>query len=209
MDSTPNPYQPPPFDPKQFQDQPLYSGAAASDYGWVNQVRIFAILSAVQGMLEIPMGLFTTGMGFALPALMKWAEAQDKQAAKEAPPEAMMWMLGGFYLVIGIPVLASGILRIVAAVKNYRFRGRTLGMVAIIAGMSSMLSCYCAPTAIGLLVYGLILFMNPAVKAAFQMVEQGSTVAQVLAALNPYQQTYYQSPPPSAGQPPAGDRPFA
>jgi hypothetical protein len=206
MDSTPNPYHPPPFDPKQFQDQPQYSGAAASDYGWVNQVRIFALLNAAQGMLEIPMGLFTTGMGVALPTMMQWAAAQDKEAAKEMPPEAMMWMLGGFYLAIGIPVLISGVLRIVAGVKNYRFRGRTLGLVSMIGGLSSMLSCYCAPTAVGLLVYGLILYMNPAVKAAFQMVEQGQTVDQVLAAFNPYQQTYYQQQPPPLG---GGERPFA
>jgi hypothetical protein len=80
-------------------------------------------------------------------------------------------------------------------------------MVSIIAGLSSMLSCYCAPTAVGLLVYGLILFLNPAVKTAFQMVEQGHSVDQVLAAFSPFQQTYYQQAtyqPPPTSPPSAG-----
>lgn len=199
MDSSPNPYSSPPFDPKQFQDQPAYAGSAASDAGWVSQVRVFSIFNGIQGALEIPMGLILVGMGVLLPALTQIEEFKKGQNGQEPPPAEFLWFFGIIYFVIGIPVLACGILRIVAAFRNYRFKGRTLGVVSIIAGLCSMLSCYCAPTAVGLLVYGLILFLNPAVKAAFQMVEQGQTVAQVLAAFSPYpQQSYYQPPSPPA-----------
>ena len=37
---------------------------------------------------------------------------------------------------IGIPVLASGVLRIVAGIRNYSFKGRVLGMVSICLGVS-------------------------------------------------------------------------
>jgi len=202
MDSSPNPYQPPPFDPKQFQDQPAYVGGAAGDAGWVSQVRVFSIFNGIQGVLEIPMGLVTAGLGLLFPALAQMGEFQKGQNGAQPPPTEFFWFFGVIYFVIGVPVLLCGILRIVAAVRNYRFKSRTLGMVSIIGGLCSMLSCYCAPTAVGLLVYGLILFLNPAVKAAFQMVEQGQSVDQVLAAFSPYQQSYYQSPlPPNA--PPA------
>jgi hypothetical protein len=206
MDSQLNPYQPPPFDPKQFQDQAAYVGSSTSDYGWVSQVRVFSVLNAVQGVLEIPMGLMTSGVGALFPALIQMAEAENRNAGQPPPPTEFFWLMAAFYLAIGIPVLISGVVRIIAAIRNYRFRGRTLGMVSIILGLSTMLSCNCAPTAVGLLVYGLILFMNPAVKVAFQMVEQGHSVDQVLAAFNPHQQTYYQPPlAPPAG----GENPFA
>ena len=87
---------------------------------------------------------------------------------------------------MGAPVLISGILRIVAGYQNYQFKGRMLGFVSFILGMSSMLSCYCAPTAIGVLVYGLIIYLNPAVTAAFQMAREGRTGNEILAAFTPF-----------------------
>ena len=65
-------------------------------------------------------------------------------------------------------------------------------------------------TAVGLLVYGLIIYVNPAVKAAFEMARQGRSPQQILAAFNPYQPTFY--PPagasPTGGESAAGDQPF-
>jgi hypothetical protein len=206
-----NPYQPPAFDAKQFQDQPAYAAAPASDFGWVNQIRVFAILNAVQGIMEIPMGLFTAGMGFLLPTIMHFEEANNPNAAQDAPPEWFFWGIGAFYVAIGLPALICGIVRLVAAYKNYRFRGRTLGIVSIILGLGSMFTCYCAPTAVALLVYGLMLYMNNAVRAAFQMGEDGHSVEQILTAFNPYGATHYRTnPPPPTSEPPAsGGSPFA
>jgi hypothetical protein len=204
-----NPHQTPTFDPKHFQDQPPLTEAAVSDYGWVSQVRTFAILNAVQGVLEISMGLFTSGMGIALPALLRWDKAKNPTAGGPEQ-ETFLWFLTGLYLVIGIPVLVSGVLRIESAWQNYRFKGRLRSLISLVVGMGAMLSCYCAPTAIALLVYGLILHLNPAVKAAFEMGRQGRTAAQILAAFNPYPSASYAAPTPAAspGQPPLGENPF-
>jgi len=204
-----NPYQSPAFDSKQFQDQPAFVPPGAQDSSWVGQVRIFAILNAVQGVLEIPMGMFTTGMALLFPALIQMDKARNPNAGPQ--PEEFMWFVSAIYLAIGIPVLASGILRVVAAIRNYSFKGRTLGIVSICAGLGSMLSCYCAPTAIGLLVYGLILFLNPAVKMAFEMARQGQTADRILAAFSPYQTTYYSPQPAPRGSgeaPSGGESPF-
>lgn len=204
-----NPYQPPPFDPKQFQDQPVQGGYGAGGFSWINQVRIFAILNAVQGFLEIPMGLLLGGVGAMFPTIIRMSAEEGRARGQDAPPEEFMWVMAAFYFAIGALVLASGVLRLVAAYKNYGFRGRTLAMVSMIMGVCTMLTCYCAPTAIGLLIYGLILFLNPAVRAAFDMVAKGQTVDQVFAQFNPYQQTYYQQPQPPGGPSPEGERPFA
>jgi len=199
-----NSYQPPAFDPKQFQDQPAYAPTAANDYGWVSQIRIFAILNAVQGILEIPMGLFLSGLGVAMPALQRLQKNNNPGPVGET--ESMILFITVLYVAIGIPLLISGILRVAAAWQNYRFRGRILSLVSIIVGMATLFSCYCAPTALALLVYGLILHLNPAVTAAFEMGRLGRTADQILAAFNPYQPTLYGSAPPN--QPPFGQSPF-
>ena len=58
-----NPYQSPSYDPKPFQDAAANGGAVPSGFGWVNQVRIVAILNAVQGGLEAAIGLVLTAVG--------------------------------------------------------------------------------------------------------------------------------------------------
>jgi hypothetical protein len=210
---TTNPYQPPAFDPKQFQDQPAHAPPGSYDAGWVRQVRIFAILNAVQGLLEIPIGLMTGGIGVLFPVMLQMEEVQKQKGGPEEVPEGLFWAMSAIYLAIGIPVLICGALRLVAAYRNYYFQGRTLGIVSICAGAASILTCNCAPTAIGLMVYGLILFLNPAVKIAFEMARQGHTADQILAAFSTY--TAYSSahysqiqPLGTSPQPDTGPSPF-
>ena len=78
--------------------------------------------------------------------------------------------------------MIAGLLRLYAGIQNFRFRGRTLGIISFSVGLFSMLGCYCAPTSIGVFVYGLIVYLNPAVKAAFEMGEQGMNGDQILAS---------------------------
>jgi hypothetical protein len=200
-----NPYQSPAFDPRQFQDQPA-GPAAAYAANWVSHIRIFSVLNAVQGLLEVLMGLMLAGIGVAMPFISKLKEVQEAKTDGEIPPEQVLWIAGAFYLVIGIVALASGILRIVAGVQNYRLKSRVLGLVSVIVGVAPVFTCYCAPTAIGMLVYGLIIHLDPAVVAAFKMVAQGKTASQVLAAFDPNQAAYY-SPPSSPS--PSGSDPIA
>jgi hypothetical protein len=198
-----NPYQTPAFDPQQFRDQVGPTTAYGSN--WVGHVRIFSILNAVQGLLEMVMGLGLSAMGVLLPALSRmkeFREAQANQANDEMPSEQFFWVFGGIYLAIGVVALASGILRIVAGVQNYRFKSRVLGLISILVGVVPIFTCYCAPSAIGMLVYGLIIHLDPAVVAAFKMVAEGKPVSQVLAAFDPYQAAYY-----SPAQPPGGPMP--
>lgn len=209
-----NSYQTPQFDPKQFRDQPSVPAAAVQDYGWVKQVRLFAILNGIQGVLELLFGMLAMSMGVLMPFLLQIDKAQKAQEGGEGQPESFVWAITALYVTIGTPVLVSGILRMVAAMKNYRFRGRVLGLVSVFVGLGSIFSVYCAPTGIGLLIYGLILYLNPAVKAAFEMARQGQSVAQIMSAFSPYKEAYYA---PSAGgstasgsepRPATGENPF-
>lgn len=194
-----NPYQSPAFDPQQFQDRPA-GPAAAYGSNWVGHIRIFSILNVVQGILETLFGLMASVAGVFFPVMARMDEFQKAAAQGNGPPpERMMWIVGGIYVAIGLVALASGILRIVAGIQNYRLKSRVLGLVSVIVGVAPVFTCYCAPTAIGMLVYGLLIHLDPAVVAAFKMVAEGKTAGQVLAAFDPNQAAYY-----SARQPPAG-----
>jgi len=188
-----NPYQSPqsqPFDAKYFQDAPVLS-QGGGEYGWVQQVRVYAVLSAVQGMLELPVGAMVLGMGFLIPTMMRL----DRQRGNP-PPDEMLYVVTGTYVAIGSIVLLAAFLRLIAAYRNFYFKGRMLGIVSMILGLGSMLSCYCAPTGVAVLIYGLIIFLNPAVKLACDMGQSGRTPAEIFAAFTPYR-----TPPPMAGSP--------
>lgn len=194
-----NPYQPPSFDPKQFQDAPYMPAPAAnSGFGWVSQVRIVAILNCVQGGLEIPLGLMLLGAAAFVPYLIQMEKANNPGAAGGGPPPEFEWILPAAYGSIGTLLLAAGILRIYAGIQNFRFRGRVLGIVSFCLGLVSMMGCYCTPTSIALLVYGLIVYLNPAVIAAFEMGKQGMTGDAILASFSGYRPM--QPPPPNYPQ---------
>jgi hypothetical protein len=172
-------------------------GAPDTGYGSVSQVRIVSVLNGVQGALEIPMGLMWVAGGVFLPMMMRMEKERNPG---NAPPDEFLWTISGVYLVMGTLTLAFGGLRIFAAVSNYRYKRRTLGIVSLILGLASMLSCYCAPTGIGVLVYGLIVLLNPAVKAAFAMGEQGLSSDQILQSFIPFRGP--PQPPPAWPPPP-------
>jgi hypothetical protein len=69
--------------------------------------------------------------------------------------------------------LGVGILRIIAGIMNLKYRGRRLGLTALIIGTLSLFTMYCAPTSIALLVDGLIVYMDEDVRRAFALGEQG------------------------------------
>lgn len=188
-----NPYASPSFDPKQFQDYPSHI-PPPNGYGWVQQVRVVAILNCVQGGLELLLGLFLSGMGIFVALMMQAERNNPNFRGNNAPPAGMEWILGGGYIAFGLIIMAAAILRFYAGFQNFRYRGRILGIVSFVCGLVSMLACYCAPTGIAMLIYGLIVYLNPAVQAAFVMGEQGMKTDDILNSFLPY-------PPPSFGQP--------
>jgi hypothetical protein len=68
-----------------------------------------------------------------------------------------------------------------AAYFGFKYKYRVFGIVTMIAGLGAMLTCYCAPTAIGLGVYGMIIYFNPAVAKAFALAKSGMKKDQILA----------------------------
>lgn len=176
-----NPYAPP------LTQGPAAGGVPAAvppGGGMVRHVMPVAILMLVQGGLELLMAVLLIGLAGAAPVMFPNMTG-DGGAARElglaAPPVPFTTMMIVMYGVMGAGGLIAGVLHIVAGVFGLRFRRRTLGIVALTAGLVSLSTCYCAPTAIGLFVYGLVTYSNPQVRAAFALGDAGVTAAEVRA----------------------------
>jgi hypothetical protein len=142
----------------------------------VGQVTAVAIIMIVQGSLVLLVGILLFIMGpamFALSGSSGMQSEDDRMAAGIA---------GGVYMLLGGVLLVVGGLNILAGVRNLKYRGRTLGIAAMCLGLIAALTCYCSLTAIGLLIYGLIVYLNQDVKRAFEMGDQGMSPDQIKAS---------------------------
>ena len=168
MSHSTNPREQPDWTTDYFRDVQAHAGARRES-GLVGHVPIVAILLIVQGALEIGFGLF----GCAFLALVYLVPHEELTTMRG---------LGIFLMILAIPAALCGIVRIVAGIYNLRFRRRSLGMIALGLGLLTLATGYCAPTAIALAVYGLIVYVNEPVVSAFAMAESGRTPAEIRAA---------------------------
>jgi hypothetical protein len=149
--------------------------------GMVNHVMALSILMIVQGALCALCGLGAAAMAFVMPAMIRAQANMPGGPGAPAPPmpaemeTIMLVMYGG----AGLVLLSIGILGIWGGVRTMKFRGYTMGIVALSGGLLAIFGCYCAPTAIALFIYGLIVLLNPQVKQAFEMGEKGYSPADI------------------------------
>lgn len=173
-----NPYQSP-VESSGPLGEPLPIGAYARQPGLVRHVRIVAVLMIIQGVLESVVGVVVGAMAFYLPLIV------TRHQPETPPPQHLFWTVTVVYGVIAIIMMTAAGLHILAGQQNYHFRGRTLGIVAMATGMATLFTCYCLPTAVGIGVYGLIVFLNDEVAEAFRMGEARHKAKDILAAFNP------------------------
>ena len=88
----------------------------------------------VQGGFELLYAVLLFVMGVVMPMAM--AKAPPGQPAAQGPsPLVMASLIGGVYLALGAALLIAGVLKLTAGFRNYRYRGRTLGIVALFSGL--------------------------------------------------------------------------
>ena len=171
--NTQNPYA---FNPVTSPQPP-----SGSPRGMVNHVMALGILMIIQGALNALCGFGAAALAFVVPALMK-AQAgmpgRPGMPPQQMPPE-MEWVMIVIYGGAGLVLLSTGILVIWGGIRVMKFRSYTLGIVALSSGLLAIFGCYCAPTAIALFIYGLIVLLNPQVKEAFAMGEEGRSSADI------------------------------
>lgn len=169
-ESTPqNHAQPPRWSSDDFREARLGPEISPPDRGLIGHMPIVATLLIVQGFLEILLGLLFLGVG----AMFQWSG--DKELENLKPMSFIM-------AAVSVPAILCGGFRILAGYWNLQFRQRMVGMVALGVGLMTLFTCYCAPTSIALAIYGLVVYLNEPVVAAFNLGAQGRTSTQIHAA---------------------------
>jgi hypothetical protein len=135
------------------------------------QVPIVGVLMIVNGSMTILMGLVLAAMGPLIYTLVKMDGAQRNGMGPG--DEGVLTVMSAVYLILGLVVLASGILNVFGGIRARNYRSRTVVLVALFANMISIFTCYCAPTSIGMMIYGLIVIFQPDVARAFELGQQG------------------------------------
>lgn len=171
-----NPLHPPhnPFAaPTQSPSFPQGHGKRQPGRGYVRQIPILATMTIVQGALLLVMGIFCAGYGIVIVTMMRTG---NMPMPPDAPP---MEIVSIGLIGVGILVLIIAIMHIIAGIRNLKYRGRGFTMVTWMLGLLASCTCYCAPTSVGLAIWGLIVFLNPAVVLAFKMAETGMTSREI------------------------------
>ncbi len=77
------------------------------------------------------------------------------------------WKTSVLAVTIILLVFILGSLKIVAGARNYRYRNRALGIVALAVAPLSIFTFFCLPSAMVIMVYGLVVYLNRDVKRVF------------------------------------------
>ena len=157
--------------PGYFSDHPTPLASAATR-GLVGQVRLVAILNAVEATLELIVAAFCLLTGAVV--LVLPAEVQQQGGGNPAA-------LAGIYLTAGSVHLILAALRLIASWRNYHFQNRALGIVSLCAGLISTFAGCCALTSLGVAIFGLIVFFDAAVINAFERRSHGASLDEILS----------------------------
>lgn len=173
----------------------------------VQQVQVVAILMIVNGALVSLVGLYLVCMG---PFMFVMAKTAPPPPGGGGGPDTMiMGIMATVYLILGLLVLTTSVLNIVGGIRSLKYRGRTLAMVALFSNLVPMFTCYCIPTSLGLMIYGLIVFFQSDVADAFARVADGLPPERVKYGWQrddePEDEMDDAFPPPPTGRPRRGD----
>jgi hypothetical protein len=141
----------------------------------VSQIRVVAILMIVHGFLCVFLGIGLAAMSFFLPNLIVAQQQKMQPQLEGANPQQMQTMFVAVYSGMAAAGIIPGLLQIIAGIANLRLKGRIFGIVALVSGLLSMGTCYCTPTAVALLVYGLIIYLNETTKQVFALGAEGKS----------------------------------
>ena len=129
----------------------------------------------VHGALCVSLGIGLAILSVFLPSVLVAQQQKMPPQANGPSLQQMQYLLVAVYGGMAAAGIIPGLLQIAAGIANLRLKGRTFGIVALVAGMLSVGTCYCTPTAVGLLVYGLIIYLNDTTKQVFALGNEGKS----------------------------------
>ncbi|MDB5345111.1 MAG: hypothetical protein JWP89_3488 [Schlesneria sp.] len=177
MDDFENPYLPPSSDepspaaiPSEIDD-----GVDPRTIGKARYVPWVAITMIAHGVLMLIAAIGFIGMiVFFVPQISEQVEKQQQMQRQEnpnapqIPKDGMTAILYVTYGAMSAFLFVIGILGIYAGIRNYGYRNRILGIITMVLNMGSILFCWCLPFSIGLLIFGMIVYLSPEADRAFR-----------------------------------------
>lgn len=129
---------------------------------FVSQVPALGIVMMIHGAMILSLGIFLVVYGafFA-------AAAYDTPNPLAGPAEVIAQLVVSSMVGIGLLQFLPGVLQIVAGWRARTYHSRGFAIAALVAGLLAMITCYCAPTSIAMLVWGLVVLLGKDVAARF------------------------------------------
>src|SRR5262245_1913895 len=136
----------------------------------VSQVPVVGILMIVNGSLA---GILGLGLAFMGPFIFSIAAMEGRPGGMRPDEKSVVTLISIVYLVIGLLVLTAGALNIIAGIRALSYRGRGFVLTALFFNILPLFTCYCSPTSLALMIYGLIVMFQQDVAKAFAMGDEG------------------------------------
>ncbi len=143
--------------------------------GYVRHISIVATLMIIHGVLLLlcACGAFAIIGAFLI----------DPSIAEQSDPLSMS-IIKIIYGLVGSLLSLVGLLQLAAGIRNLDFKNRMLGFVALCFGLLPIFTFWCGPTSIALTVYGLVVYLQPECRQAFELRREGHSKEEVLNFLN-------------------------
>lgn len=161
-----------PFDPSQsapqrstnyFADKPALGVQLQNHRGLIGHVPIVGGLLIAQAILELMMFVFAVGFGILFANI---------PAGPNSPKMPLGQAMFGF-AILGTFSLVGLIAHLTAGIAMILFSHRRLAFVMVCVGFAAVMTVYCAPTALVLAIYAMIVLINEPVIWAFDQVAAG------------------------------------
>ena len=161
IDSSQNPYATPPR--AAAADVRTYQGFTGRGLpSTVQQVMVVSILQIMMGVLEL-----LVAAGLALEGIVR------------AMSSGVIELAVAVALFLGLTIFIVAVHRIWSGIAGFKFKRRKMSIFASVLGITSALTVFCSIFSIGMLIYGLIIYLNRDVRRAYEMAEQGMTPDQI------------------------------
>ena len=169
--------QPPdnPYEVPNVVDEATVGPAAPNERAMFAQLQVVGILQVVAGGMELLVAtLYACTTAFYL------FVNNDGGDLFGGGPQLLLLIYASIWGGVSI----SGCLRIASGIGSFYYRYRTLMLVSLVLGFVSVLTCYCAATAVPIGIYGLVVMLSPTAARAYAMRRAGLTPTQIRDAFN-------------------------
>ena len=155
-----------PYSSPAYTEPPIESSSEEElSHTVLIQQKMIALLLIIHGCLGL-----LAGVVYAVAAVLM-PEMIAKNGGWGPDPEAAKTRIAITSATMSACALIPGILQIVAGFRNWWLKGYTLGMIAIGSSLAMIGSCYCAPSALALFAYGLVIYLLPTTRRAFALAQ--------------------------------------